>query len=139
MSSAEPIYASRILKLPLVTPDGDSIGRVDDLLIGPPTGGAAPILLGLVAQVGRRRIFLSGSRVQHFETSGVVLTSAALDLRPFKPRTGELLLSSLLDRPLHRRLQAEPTAPSLLRSRAVLPRKPASILRAYQAPARMAA
>ena len=53
-----------------------------------------------MAQVGRRRIFISGSRVKHFETSGVVLNSAALDLHPFKPRTGELLLTSLLDRPL---------------------------------------
>jgi flagellar motility protein MotE (MotC chaperone) len=100
MSSAEPIYASRVLKLPLVTPDGDAVGRVDDLVIGPPTGETAPILLGLVAQVGRRRIFVSASRVKHFETSGVVLTSTALDLNPFKGRTGELLLTSLLDRPL---------------------------------------
>jgi CBS domain-containing protein len=100
MSSAEPIYASRVLKLPLVTPDGDAVGRVDDLVIGPPTGETPPILLGLVAQVGRRNIFVSGSRVRHFETSGVVLTTTALDLHPFKPRTGELLLTSLLDRPL---------------------------------------
>ena len=101
MSSAEPIYTSRVLKLPLVTPDGDTIGRVDDLVIGPPTGETAPILLGLVAQVGRRRIFVTGARVKHFETSGVVLNSSALDLHPFKGRTGELLLTSLLDRPLH--------------------------------------
>jgi len=100
MSVAEPIYASRVLKLPLVTPDGDAIGRVDDLVIGPPTGETAPILLGLVAHVGRRKIFLTAARVRHFETSGVVLTSTALDLHPFKPRTGELLLTALLDRPL---------------------------------------
>jgi len=101
VSSAEPIYASRVLKLPLVTPDGDTIGRVDDLVIGPPTGETAPVLLGLVAQVGRRRIFVTGARVKHFETSGVVLNSTALDLHPFKARTGELLLTDLLDRPLH--------------------------------------
>ena len=100
MSSAEPIYASRVLKLPLVTPDRDALGRVDDLVIGPPTGETAPILLGLVAQVGRRRIFITAARVKHFETSGVVLNSSALDLHPFKPRTGELLLTSILDRPV---------------------------------------
>jgi flagellar motility protein MotE (MotC chaperone) len=100
MSSAEPIYASRVIKLPLVTPDGDALGRVDDLVIGPPTGETAPILLGLVAQVGRRRIFITAARVKHFETSGVVLNSSALDLHPFKPRTGELLLTALLDRPM---------------------------------------
>lgn len=100
MRSAEPIYASRILKLPLVTPDGDALGRIDDLVIGPPTGETAPILLGLVAQVGRRRIFITAARVKHFETSGVVLASSALDLHPFKQRTGELLLTSLLDHPV---------------------------------------
>src|SRR6266545_1974820 len=100
MSSAEPIYTSRVLKLPLVTPDGDALGRVDDLVIGPPTGETAPILLGLVAQVRRRRIFITAARVKHFETSGVVLASSALDLHRLKQRTGELLLPSVLDRPL---------------------------------------
>src|ERR671930_427133 len=100
MSGAEQIYASRVLKLPLVTPDGDTVGRIDDLVIGPPTGETAPILLGLVAGVGRRRIFVTAARVKHFETSGVVLASSALDLHPFKQRTGELLLTSLLDRPV---------------------------------------
>src|SRR5437764_13786605 len=98
MSSAEPIYASRVLKLPLVTPDGDAIGRVDDLVIGPPTGETAPILLGTVAQVGRRRIFVTAARMRHFEASGVVLTSTALDLPPFKQRTGERPLTSVRDR-----------------------------------------
>ena len=32
MSGAEQIYASRVLKLPLVTPDGDTVGRIDDLV-----------------------------------------------------------------------------------------------------------
>src|SRR5438067_11516901 len=101
MSSAEPIYASRVLTHPRVTRDGDAMRRVDDLVIGPRIGETAPIVLGLVAQVGRRRIFVTAARVRHFEPSGVVLTSTALDLHPFKGRTGELLLTSLLDRPLH--------------------------------------
>ncbi|MGH9023125.1 MAG: magnesium transporter MgtE N-terminal domain-containing protein, partial [Acidimicrobiia bacterium] len=93
----EPIYASRILKLPVLVP-GDAIGRVDDLVVGPPMGGTAPVLLGLVAQVGHRRVFISGSRVAHFEASGAVLTSSAIDLRPFKARVGELLVTSILGR-----------------------------------------
>ena len=98
--SDEPVYASRILKLPLLTPDGETIGRIEDLTLGPPAQGLGPVLIGLVAHVGRRQIFVSASRVHHFTASGAVLGTAALDLRPFKVRTGELLVSSLLNRAL---------------------------------------
>jgi CBS domain-containing protein len=95
------IYASRVVKLPLLTADGDTIGRLEDLVIGPPVRGA-PSLLGLVAQVGHRRIFVSAARIRQFDVSGATLSSAAIDLRPFQQRTGELLVSELLDRPFGR-------------------------------------
>src|SRR5436305_922529 len=94
----EPIYASRILKLPLLDPGGDAIGRVDDLVFGPPTGEIAPVLIGLVAHVGQRQVFVSASRVGHFLPSGAALTSSAVDIRPFRPRTAEILASGLLGR-----------------------------------------
>lgn len=98
--SGDPIYASRVLKLPLLDPGGDAIGRIDDLVVSPPQGGTEPVLIGLTAQVGRRQVFISASRVANFEASGAVLTTSAVDLRPFKPRVGEMLVSSLLGRSL---------------------------------------
>lgn len=92
------IYASRVLKLPLLTADGETIGRVEDLVVGPPVRGAGPSLYGLVAHVGHRQIFVSASRVHHFDVSGAVLSSSAIDLRPFQLRRGELLVTGLLDR-----------------------------------------
>ena len=49
------LYVSRLLRLPLLDGDGATIGRVDDMVIGPPARGGAPVLLGLVASVTRRR------------------------------------------------------------------------------------
>lgn len=92
------LFASRILKLPLLGPDGETIGRVHDLVLGPPVGGAAPPLLGLVASVSRRSIFVAAARVSGIAPSGVRLRTQAVDLRPFQPRRTELLASSLFDR-----------------------------------------
>jgi CBS domain-containing protein len=92
------LFVSRIFKLPLRGADGDMIGRVDDLVLGPPVRGGGPLLLGLVVSVNRRRIFVAAARVADIAASGVRLRSEALDLRPFQPRPGELLATSLLDR-----------------------------------------
>jgi CBS domain-containing protein len=99
-ASASVLYVSRLVKLPLLDGDGATIGRVDDLVIGPPARGSAPLLLGLVANVTRRRIFVAASRIGEIEGSGIRLKTAAVDLRPFQLRVGELLTSTLLDRPV---------------------------------------
>jgi len=93
------LFASRILKLPLLGADGETIGRVDDLVLGPPIRGGAPVLLGLVASVNRRPIFVAAARVAGIGQPGVRLRSEALDLRPFRARPTELVVSHLLDRP----------------------------------------
>jgi CBS domain-containing protein len=98
---AEPVlFVSRILRLPLLDADGETIGRVSDLVVGPPVRGAGPVLLGLVAAVNRRRIFLAATRVADITASGVRMRSRALDLKPFRPRPAELLATTLLDRPV---------------------------------------
>ncbi len=93
------MFVSRILKLPLLGADGDAIGRVDDLVFGPPVRGEGPLLLGLVASVNRRSIFVAAARVAEIAATGVRLRSQAIDLRPFQPRQAELLATRLLDRP----------------------------------------
>ncbi|MDQ2825758.1 MAG: magnesium transporter, partial [Actinomycetota bacterium] len=93
------MFVSRILKLPLLGADGDAIGRVDDLVFGPPVRGEGPLLLGLVASVNRRSIFVAAARVAEISPAGIRLRSQAVDLRPFQPRKAELLATSLLDRP----------------------------------------
>ena len=95
----DDVYASRLLKLPVLAADGDTIGRTVDLVLVPPTREGGPRLLGIVANVGRRRIFIAATRIANVAVSGVSLRSAALDLRPFQLRVGELVVTDLLDRP----------------------------------------
>jgi CBS domain-containing protein len=94
------LFVSRILKLPLLDGDGDNIGRVADLVLGPPVRDAGPTLLGLVAGVNRRRIFVTATRVADITASGARLRTQAVDLKPFRPRPAELLATALLDRPV---------------------------------------
>ena len=93
-----PIYVSRIVKRALLDADGNTIGKVDDLVLGPPSRGTGPLLLGMVAVVNRSRIFVSASRIGELGGSGVRLRTSAVDLRPFKLRSSEMLASHLFDR-----------------------------------------
>jgi CBS domain-containing protein len=92
------VFVSRVLKLPLLGADGDPIGRVDDLVVGPSVRGGAPPIVGLVATISRRRIFVAATRVAEISGAGVRVRHEAVDLRPFQLRTGELTASGLLDR-----------------------------------------
>jgi CBS domain-containing protein len=93
------IYVSRLVKLPLLDGEGTPIGRVVDIVLGPPAGGDAPRVNGFVALVQRRRIFVNANRVGRIDTSGVELRSGAVDLRHFHVRHAELLAhQQLLDR-----------------------------------------
>ena len=99
MDEQEPVvYVSRLTKLPLLDSDGATIGRVEDLVIGTPARDAAPPLLGLVANVTRRQIFVSASRIGEVNSAGVRLRTAAVDLRRFQLRVGELLAGDLINR-----------------------------------------
>src|SRR3954454_22616278 len=96
---AEPVlFVSRILRLPLLDDDGETLGRVGDLVLGAPGRDSGPVLLGLVAAVNRRRIFVAATRVGEISAGGVRLRTPAVDLRPFRPRAAELLATALLDR-----------------------------------------
>lgn len=94
------IYASRIMGLPLLDADGATIGRVDDVVLVPPHRAIAPRVLGFVAAVQRRRIFVSVGRVGELDQFGLRLKGSAIDLSPFQLRPGELLAGDLLDRAL---------------------------------------
>jgi len=96
----EPVlFTSRILKLPLLDADGETIGRIEDLVLSPPARGGGPTLLGLVAGVNRRRIFLAATRVTDFTAGGARLRTQAINLKAFQPRPAELLVTALIGRP----------------------------------------
>ena len=99
MDSA-PIYVSRLVRLPLVDTDAVPVGKIDDVVITPSAPGEPPRVLGFVALIQRRRIFVNGNRVGEIDVSGVRLHGGTVDLRRFELRPGELLAKDLLDRSL---------------------------------------
>jgi CBS domain-containing protein/flagellar motility protein MotE (MotC chaperone) len=92
------IFAGSLRRLPVTDPNGESIGRVRDLVVAlAPVG--RPRLLGIVASVQRRAIFVGAGVIGEITSAGVRLTTSRLSLRRFEPRPGELLVwSQLLDR-----------------------------------------
>ncbi len=86
------IYAFRVMRLPLLDAGGAPIGRLDDIVVIPGREGAAPRVLGFVATSQRRRIFVNAGRIGALDGEGARLRSWDVDLNPFKPRPGELLI-----------------------------------------------
>jgi CBS domain-containing protein len=99
------IYAFRIIRLPLLDAAGSPIGRIEDLVAVPGRPARhgdpaiAPRLVGFVASSQRRRIFVNANRVAELNSDGARLKSWDVDLNPFKPRPGEVLIGEeLIDR-----------------------------------------
>jgi CBS domain-containing protein len=87
------VYASRLIGLPLTSPDGVEIGRLADVTLGTPVMGAAPRVNGFVVAVQRRRLFVSAGRIGDLGGAGARLRYGSISVHQFTPRSGELLLA----------------------------------------------
>jgi CBS domain-containing protein len=95
------IYAFRVMRLPLLDAGGAVIGRIEDIVIIPGARGGLPRVLGFVATSQRRRIFVNGGRVGSLDGDGARLRSWDVDLNPFKPKAGEILIGrDIIDKKL---------------------------------------
>jgi CBS domain-containing protein len=88
------IYAFRVMRLPLLDGDGDPIGKLEDIVLLPPSQDDPPRVVGFVASSQRRRIFVNAGRITAIDNTGAHLRSSAIDLNPFKVRPGELLVGA---------------------------------------------
>lgn len=92
------LYVARLTRLALSGPDGVPVGKLDDVVVTPAGPSDAPRVIGFVANVQRRQIFVNAARVAEIDTSGARLATGTLDLRRFERRQGEILLArDLLD------------------------------------------
>jgi CBS domain-containing protein len=92
------VYASRLRRLPITSPSGERIGRIDDLVITA-VPGSLPRLTGIVVQVRRLPIFVGAGSIAEISPSEVRLSSSRIHLRRFEQQPGELrVLRELLDR-----------------------------------------
>ncbi|HEY5150582.1 MAG TPA: CBS domain-containing protein [Mycobacterium sp.] len=99
MASVSRVYAARLAGMAVLGPDGESLGRVRDVVISMSIVRQQPRVLGLVVELlTRRRIFVPILRVTAIEPNAVTLTTGNVSLRRFAQRPGEVLvLGQVLD------------------------------------------
>jgi hypothetical protein len=90
------LHLSDLIRRPITDRGGESIGRLADVIVRL-RGADQPVVTGLVAAVGGRRVFVPADQVSAAGGPGLLgepirLTSARLDLRTFDRRDGEVLL-----------------------------------------------
>jgi CBS domain-containing protein len=99
--AGELIYAFRVMRLPLLDAGGAPIGKLEDIVVVPGRPSTAPRVVGFVASSQRRRIFVNAARIAELDSDGARLRSWDVDLNPFKPKPGEVLIGrELIDRPV---------------------------------------
>ena len=93
MVAVNRVYAARLAGLVVLGPDGESIGRVRDVVISISIVRRQPRVLGLVVELlTRRRIFVPILRVTAIEPNAVTLITANVSMRRFAQRPGEVLV-----------------------------------------------
>lgn len=99
MASVNRVYAARLAGMVVLGPDGESLGRVRDVIVSISFIREQPRVLGLVVEMlTRRRIFVPILRVTAIEPNAVTLTTGNVSLRRFVQRPGEVLvLGQVLD------------------------------------------
>ncbi len=93
MAAVNRVYAARLAGMVVLGPDGESIGRVRDVVISISIVRHQPRVLGLVVELlTRRRIFVPIGRVTAIDPSAVTLITDNVSLRKFSQRPGEVLV-----------------------------------------------
>ena len=91
------LYLSQAIGRPVLDRNGESIGRVADLLVA--VGDRYPPVTGLVVETDRRRIFLPWTSVDHLDAAGARLSTRTIDIDKFRQRPNEILLrADLMDK-----------------------------------------
>lgn len=85
------MHLSRLLGRQLLSPTGEAVGKVDDVIVRL-SGGDYPVVVGVVAKVGGRRVFVHVGGIAELSEKGVSLSKPKVDLRGFERREGEVLL-----------------------------------------------
>ncbi len=86
------IHLSQLLRAPVLARAGETVGRVEDVIVRLRGTDEYPLVTGIVAGVGGRRVFIGVRSIDEFAADRVLLTKNKVDLRGFERRTGEVLL-----------------------------------------------
>ena len=86
------IHLSQVLKSPVIAASGDTIGRVEDLVVRLVGRNSYPPITGVVVGVGGRKVFVPARTVDDLRADRITLSRNKVDLRAFERRDGEVLL-----------------------------------------------
>ncbi|MFT3899591.1 MAG: CBS domain-containing protein [Gordonia sp. (in: high G+C Gram-positive bacteria)] len=90
--SVSKVFIARLVGLAVLGPDGESIGRVRDVVIAIRLSGLPPRVLGLAVELTtRRRIFVPILRVTGVDSHKVTLNTGTISMRKLDLRPGEAL------------------------------------------------
>lgn len=99
MGSVSRVFVAQLVGLPVFGPDGESIGKIRDVVAALRIGHQPPRVLGAVVELAtRRRIFVPMLRVTSIDANAVTLATGSVNLRRFHQRPNEILVvGQLLD------------------------------------------
>ncbi|MBF6131809.1 magnesium transporter [Nocardia otitidiscaviarum] len=97
--AATKVFAARLAGLVVLGPDGESIGRLRDLVISIRYDRQQPRILGILVELPtRRRIFVPMLRVTSIEPGAITLNTGTISVRRFEQRHGEMLaIAQIID------------------------------------------
>src|SRR5436190_3880573 len=106
VAATSKVFVAQLAGLPVFGPDGESIGKLRDVVVSLRADRASPRVLGTVVELAtRRRIFVPMLRVTSIEPNAVTLTTGSVNLRRFHARPNEVLVVGQL---LDARVEMEP-------------------------------
>lgn len=103
MTQTLKVFVARLVGLVVLGPDGESIGRVRDVVLSMYLPGQRSRALGLAVELaaGRRRIFVPMGRVTNIDADAVTLTTGRVNVRNLALRRNEALaLGQVLESPI---------------------------------------
>jgi CBS domain-containing protein len=95
------VHLSSVAGSPLLDSAGERLGRIEDVVARLDLADPLPALVGLVARIGGREMFVPMNRVDRLERAAARTATTKLNLAQFERRPGEVLLrADVLDRSL---------------------------------------
>ena len=102
IAAAKRVFLARFAGTSVFEPNGDRVGRIQDVVALLRTSNQPPRVVGIVVEVPpKRKIFIPITRVSSLDI-GVVVINGQLNIRRFEPRANEVLvIGELLDKSVH--------------------------------------
>lgn len=95
------VHLSSVTGSALLESTGARLGRIEDVVARLDLADQLPAVVGLVARIGGRELFVPMSRIDRLERAAARTATTKRDLAPFQRRAGEVLLrADVLDRSL---------------------------------------